>query len=71
MGCSIIEPTITLSITFYSNRVPAALAQAVPIRLPLASKIWIAEFVVNSSPVAPSSKRAITFCEPINTPLAL
>ena len=70
-GVPIIEPTITLSITFYSNRVPAALAQPVPIRLSLASKTWIAELEVNSFPLAPSSKAAITFCDPMNTPLAL
>lgn len=33
----------TLSFSFYSNRVPAALAQPVPIRLPLASKISIVD----------------------------
>ena len=54
----------------YSNRVPAAVAQPVAIRLPLASKISIVEFVVNSLPLAPSSKAAVIFCEPTKIPLA-
>ena len=55
----------------YSNRVPATIAQKVPITLPLASKISTAECVVNSSPLAPSSKIDLTFCDPIKTPLEL
>ena len=54
----------------YSNRVPATIAQKVPITLPLGSKISTAECVVNSSPLAPSSKVDVTFCDPIKTPLA-
>lgn len=60
-----------LSFRSYSNRVPAAVAQPAPIRLSLASKTSIAEWVVNSSPLAPSSRVAVIFCDPIKTPLAL
>lgn len=55
----------------YSNRVPAAVAQPVPMRLSSASKISIADLEANSSPPAPSSKAAVTFCDPRRTPLAL
>jgi hypothetical protein len=39
-----------------SNRVPTAVAQPVPIRLLLTSKISITDFDANSSPLTPSSK---------------
>jgi hypothetical protein len=54
----------------HSNRFPAAVAQPATMRLSLAAKTSIEEFVVNSSPLAPSSKAAVTFCDPMNSPLA-
>jgi hypothetical protein len=56
---------------FYSNRVPAAVAQKVAITLSLVSKTLTTECVTNSSPLAPSSKADVTFCDPIKTPLEL
>jgi hypothetical protein len=56
---------------FYSNRVPAAVAQKVAITLSLASKTLTIECVINSSPLAPSSNEDVTFCDPIKTPLEL
>jgi hypothetical protein len=55
----------------YSNRAPTAVAQPVPIRLSLTSRILIAERDANSSPLAPSSNAAMTFTDPSKTPLAL
>ena len=54
----------------YSNRFPAAVAQKVPILLSLASKTSTTDLVVNSSPLAPSSKVAVIFCDPMKKPLA-
>ena len=54
----------------YSNRVPTAVAQPVPITAPLTSRISMAERDANASPPAPSSNVAVIFCDPSNTPLA-
>jgi hypothetical protein len=55
----------------YSNRVPAAVAQPVPIGLPLTSKTSMVDVVVNSSSPGPCSKAPVTFCDPTKTPTAL
>jgi predicted DNA-binding protein (UPF0251 family) len=55
----------------YSNRVATAVAQPAPIRSSLTSRISMTERDANSSPLAPSSKAAVTFCDPTKTPLAL
>jgi hypothetical protein len=54
----------------YSKRVPTAVAQPVPITAPLTSRVSMVDRDANSSPLAPSSKAAVTFCAPRNTPLA-
>ena len=48
-----------------------AVAQPVPITSSLTSRISMAERDANSSPLAPSSKAAVTLCDPRKTPLAL
>jgi hypothetical protein len=54
----------------YSNRVPTAVAQPVPITLLLTSRISMTELETNSSPLAPSSNAAVIFCDPCRTALA-
>lgn len=60
----------TLPFRVYSNRAPAAVAQKVAILLSLASKTSTTEWVVNSSPLSPSSKVAVTFWDPMKRPPA-
>jgi hypothetical protein len=56
-------------LPFYSNRVPTEAAQTVAVRLSLASNTSTLDFPVNSSPLAPSSKVALTFWDPTKAPL--
>jgi hypothetical protein len=55
----------------YSNRLPTAVAQPVPMMASLASRISMTERDANSSPFPASSNAALIFCDPRNTPLAL
>jgi hypothetical protein len=64
------DPDAESSEQSYSNRVPTAVAQPVPITAPLTSRISMAERDANASPPAPSSNVAVIFCDPRKTPLA-
>ena len=58
------------SFRFSSSRVPTELPQPLAITLSLASRAWFNAIVVNSSPLLPRCKVALTFCDPIKTPVA-
>jgi hypothetical protein len=66
MSSSHTAPT---GASLYSNRDPAAEAQAVAITLLFTPKISTTDFVTKESPLAASAKSEVTFCDPMKPPL--
>ena len=60
----------TPAYPFYSNLVPTEAAHTVAVRMSLASNTSTTDFPVNSLPLFPSSKVALTFWDPTKAPVA-
>ena len=67
----VYQPPPPGGLRSYSNRVPTLVAQPMPTRLLFTSSTSIRERDAKSSPFPPSSRAALTRCDPRSTPLAL